>query len=125
MHQLAKEGAPAAIHARTFWKSYGQALIDGGRLTDLDYAAFEALSWSFGSLKACEHLLAREGETIQNYQERGDHLRTQAHPAAAARNKHRTQFFALAQQFGLTPKSRGQIKLTDSNPADQQDDDLT
>lgn len=122
--EAAKLGRPAAKYARKFWSDIGPLLVRDGRLAQVDYPAFEALAWTWGSLRACELLLAEEGETISNLQERGDGVRIQAHPASAARNKHRTQFFVLAQQFGLTPKSRGQIKVVPTDD-DEGDSDLT
>lgn len=105
--------SPAARFAREFWKEYAPKLERAGRLTDLDYAAFEMLCFSYGALRACELQIAAEGETILTYQERGDHERVVKHPASAARNEHRRSFIDLADRFGLSPKARGLLKKPD------------
>lgn len=113
----ARKGSAAARGAQEFWREYAPALEREGRLTELDYAAFEMLCMAYGALRACEKQIAEEGETILSYQERGDHQRMVKHPASAARNEHRRNFLDLCDRFGLNPKARGMMRAPEQPPS--------
>ncbi len=115
----AKDGSVAAGAAVQFWADHATALEKMGRLTGLDYPAFERLCMSYGLMTAAGRTLMVEGVTIQAT-ERGKDVEKR-HPAALI---YQTQEMIVRQgfaEFGLTPAARAKLRPGAGADADTPD----
>jgi P27 family predicted phage terminase small subunit len=103
--------------AKAVWAKVAPKLYAAGLLTELDREALGALCCCAARVAEAERHLAAEGPTVVGA--RGAMRQSPWLSIAAAA---RRQMLSLAQEFGMTPSSRGRIKA--GEPPAVRDDDF-
>jgi P27 family predicted phage terminase small subunit len=106
--QLGKAVCPRWLtaEARKFWKEQAPDLESRGLLTGLDEVAFTMLCTLWSDIRDYQKRLAKDGPTLK-----GKRGAVRAHPVARMLSQAEAQFHSLAREFGLTPASRGRLRL--------------
>lgn len=92
--------------ARKCWDALSRRLHECGLLTSIDGMGLELLCENYATWRDAKDLVDVEG-----YFCRSDAGNLYQHPAVGAMNTAQKNLVALMKEFGLTPSSRGTIKL--------------
>ena len=104
--------------AAEFWRLIAPKLLKKGVLAEIDRPAFRALCMSYALMDQASSEMQAAGCTTINHKT-GE---VKKHPAATVYKAQVDVFARLAQQFGLSPASRGRIScrptsaVADDNP---------
>ena len=96
---------------RRLFKAVSPTLERQGVLTEMDLYSFAELCSLYGKIRLLEKQLADQGEVIPD--EKGS---LKKNPASTLAKQYRDQFIKLADQFGLTPESRGRLGISLKEP---------
>jgi P27 family predicted phage terminase small subunit len=110
-HGLAKNKPAAAL-----WKRIAPTLIEDGRLTPDQAEPFALMCRLHAEIERLELRIAKDGDTIVNT--KGDVVK---HPAHTMLRSARTEYVALARDFGLTAAAVARLPIeeddeTETNP---------
>ncbi|MFO0422815.1 MAG: phage terminase small subunit P27 family, partial [Planctomycetia bacterium] len=109
-HGLAKNKPAAAL-----WKRIAPTLIDTGRLTAEQAEPFALMCRLHAEIERLDGRIATDGDTIVNT--KGDIVK---HPAHTMLRAARTEYVALARDFGLTAAAVARLPIEDDD-ADEDD----
>lgn len=87
-------------------------LNDSERLTMADVPQLHRMATAYDTYLTCEEVIAREGITMVNL--KGE---TVKRPEVNIQKESWAQYLELAKEYGLTKKSKGQIKSLKADPA--------
>lgn len=93
-------------------KELVKELNDSERLTTADIPQLHRMATAYDTYLTCEEVLAREGITMVNL--KGE---TVKRPEVNIQKESWAQYLELAKEYGLTKKSKGQIKSLKADPA--------
>lgn len=103
--------------ARRFWRKVAPELHRLGMLTEVDLAAFERLSESYGLAVQAMKDIKKNGpiEVASVFRKDGEVSgeRRQKNPAIQVWRDSTTLFKALAAEFGITPATRARFNVPD------------
>lgn len=92
--------------AKALWRKNVEALHTAGILKLTDGPAYALLCQNYGMAMKAAKLLDEDGLTIDDG--RGGQKK---HPASTIFSQSSSSFLSLAKEFGMTPSSRGQLKI--------------
>jgi len=104
-HGLAKNKPAAAL-----WKRLAPTLIEDGRLTADQAETFALMCRLHAEIERLDLRIAKDGDTIVNT--KGDIVK---HPAHTMLRAARTEFVALARDFGLTAAAVARLPIEDDD----------
>jgi P27 family predicted phage terminase small subunit len=104
--ELSKPPAHLDAEAKREWRRVAPQLYECGLLTVLDVDALAIYCASWSMWVEAEKQLEEQGLTVP-----GRSGTMKANPWLAVANQARRQMLAMAQEFGMTPLSRGRIKV--------------
>ena len=93
-------------------KELVKELNDSERLTTADIPQLHRMATAYDTYLTCEEVLAREGITMVNL--KGETVKL---PEVNIQKESWAQYLELAKEYGLTKKSKGQIKSLKADPA--------
>lgn len=96
--------------AREYWGFITAELEQAGLVSKLDQGALSALCTTYARMREAELAVAEHGE----YQTFANGV-VQLSPYAAAFNRHTVMYLKLAREYGLTLRSRQNIKVDNPN----------
>jgi P27 family predicted phage terminase small subunit len=86
--------------SREEWKRIVPHLVKRRILTETDIATVEAYCLAVGTVRRCQSMISREGDTIET------NTGIKRHPAFQTLGQMMTEMRRLAAELGLTPASR-------------------
>lgn len=93
-------------------KDLVKELNDSERLTMADVPQLHRMATAYDTYLTCEEVIAEQGITMVNL--KGE---TVKRPEVNIQKESWAQYLELAKEYGLTKKSKGQIKSLKSDPA--------